>query len=167
MSQPTTEFGFSYEYGVDIKTSESTWTPIRFISAVNPAVTAVTQEAATYDDHGAPNPVKTSESWTLGFTIQQHRIDGDADGKFLPEVEALLALQNPDAVGELATGQFRWYDKPVSGTPNKAEAYEGIGTVEITRQETGNNGIGGWSVTITGRGRRTKITNPYTPPAAP
>jgi hypothetical protein len=157
MSTPVTEFGFSYEYGVDIKTGTDAWAPIRFISAVDPQVTPITQDAATYDDKGAPNAVKSSESWTLGFTIQQHRL---ASGEYLPEVEALLALTKPDAVGQLATGTFRWYDKPASGTPHPDEAYEGDGTVTMARQQTGNDQIGGWTVTITGQGRRREIDNP-------
>lgn len=161
MSTPTTEFGFSYEYGVDVKTGEDEWTPIRFISAVDPQTSPVTQDAATYDDLGAPNQVKTSESWTLSFTVQQHRVTA---GTFLPEVEALLALAKPTATGNLATGTFRWYDKPASGTPHPDEAYEGDGTVQINRAQTGNDGIGSWSVTVTGQGRRRQLaTNPATP----
>lgn len=157
MSVPTTEFGFSYEYAVDVKTGEDTWQKIRFISAVDPQVTPVTQDAATYDDLGAPNLVKTSESWTLSFTVQQHRT---STGEYLPEMEAILALVDPDAVGNAATGTFRWYDNPAAGIPNPDEAYEGDGTVQVTRAQTGNDAIGSWNVTVTGQGRRRKIANP-------
>lgn len=157
MSVPTTEFGFSYEYAVDVKTGEDTWQKVRFISAVDPQVTPVTQDAATYDDLGAPNMVKTSESWTLSFTVQQHRT---STGEYLPEMEAILALVDPDAVGNAATGTFRWYDNPAAGTPNPDEAYEGDGTVQVTRAQTGNDAIGAWNVTVTGQGRRRKIANP-------
>jgi len=159
----TTEHVFSYEYSVDINLGTSEvpiWQQIRFISAVNPQVTAVTKDGATYDDEGAPHPVKTSESWTLDFTIQAHRTI--ADGSFLPEVEALLALTWPDAVGDAATGEFRWYDDPVNQNPNPDEAFQGTGTVTMTRQNTGNDDLAGWTVTITGQGRRTHIANPST-----
>lgn len=162
MSETATEFGFSYEYGVDINLGDSEtpdWQPIRFISAVAPQVTPVTQPAQTYDDNGAPNNVKLSESWTLGFTIQQHR---NADGSYLPEVEGLLALAAPDAVGRMATGHFRWYDKPAAGEANEDDAFEGRATVEVNRGETGNDAIGGWSITLTGQGRRDQIINPLT-----
>lgn len=159
----STEFGFSYEYAVDIDVSADPMTPswqrIRFISAVDPQVTPVTEDAATYDDKGAPNEVKLSESWTLGFTVQQHR---QSDGTYLPEVEKLLELSRPDAVGNAATGRFRWYDYPNQGTPNPDEAYEGDATVAVNRGQTGNASIGGWSVTLTGRGRRRSIPNPAT-----
>lgn len=156
MSTPTTEFGFSYEYAVDVQTGADTWQKVRYISAVDPQVTPVTEDAATYDDQGAPNAVKTSESWTLSFTVQQHRT---ADG-YLPEMEAIHALNEPSAVGKTATGTFRWYDNPAAGTPNPNEAYEGDGTVQVTRGNTGNTGIGVWNVTVTGQGRRRKIANP-------
>lgn len=157
-----TDFGFSYEYGVDIRLGEPgspEWQPIRFISAVDPQFTPVTQDAATYDDLGSTNEVKLSESWTLAFTVQQQR---NADGSYLPEVQELLDLAGPDSVGQAATGTFRWYDKPADGTPNPADAFEGDGTVQIARQNTDNDQIGGWSVTLTGRGRRRQITNPHT-----
>lgn len=158
----STEFGFSYEYGIDINTGTTAapvWTPIRFPSAIDPQSTPITQDAATYDDLGSPNAVKLSESWTAGFTIQQHRL---GTGKYLPEVEKLLELGGPDAVGNSATGEFRWYDKPANGVPNPDEAYQGRATVQINRQNTGNDQIGGWTVTLTGQGRRTQIANPYT-----
>lgn len=158
----TTEFGFSYEYAVDINlgTAEApNWQQIRFISAVDPQVTPVTQDAATYEDLGAPNQVKLSESWTLGFTVQVHRQSG---GGFLPEVEELLALAGPDSVGNQATGHFRWYDNPadLTATPSNNDAFEGFGTVQVNRGQTGNDQIGSWAVTVTGQGRRTSITNP-------
>jgi hypothetical protein len=159
----TTELGFSYEYSVDINIgtlAAPEWQTIRFISAVDPQVTPVTQDAATYDDKGAPNQAKTGESWTLGFTVQVHRIVDDADGAYLPEVEALLALTHPDKTGNAAVGNFRWYDDPALGTPNKNDAFSGLGTVQVTRQNTGNDQLGSLAVTVTGQGRRTKITNP-------
>ena len=153
-----TEFGFSYEYAVDINlgTEESpNWQQIRGISAVDPQVTPVTQDGATYDDLGAPRPVKLSESWTLGFTVQQRR-------PFLTEVEKLLGLAGPAAVGEAGTGHFRWYDNPADpqATPSDKDAFEGKATVQINRAQTGNDQIGSWSVTLTGQGRRKSISNP-------
>lgn len=160
MSVETGEFGFSYEHSVDIDTGTialPTWLNIRFISAVDPQVAPVAQDAATYDDDGAPHPVKISESWTLAFTAQQHRL---AAGTYLPEIEALLAATAPGATGDTAVVHIRWYDDPVIGTANPDDAFEGVGTVTMTRQQTGNDQIGGWSVTITGQGRRTQIANP-------
>lgn len=158
----TTELGFSYEYALDVNlgTPEApNWQPIRFVSALDPQVSSVTQDGATYDDNGAPHPVKTSESWTVGGTVQLHR---KTDGTYLPEVEKLLDLAGPEAVGNSAAGHFRWYDDPTGWEPNPDEAYEGRGTVAVTRQNTGNDQIAGLTFTITGQGRRTRISNPST-----
>ncbi|TKR27134.1 hypothetical protein FA014_01900 [Cellulomonas hominis] len=157
-----TELGFSYEYALDVDLAESLtdppiWQHLRFSSAIDPQVTPVMKDAATYRDKGAPNQKKVSESWTLAGTVQQHR---RPDGDFLPEVERLLELAGPDAVGNKATGRFRWYDDPADGEPNPREAYEGDGTVQMNRQTTGNDDIGGWSFSITGQGRRRRIANP-------
>lgn len=156
---PETEFGFSYEYGLDIydATSEA-WLPFRFPTGINPQVTPVTTDAATYDDLGSPNEAKLSESWTADATVQQHRL---ADGSYLPEVEVLLALTKPDAVGNAAVGRFRWYDKPAAGPANPDDAYEGLATVTVNRGNTDNQGVGSWTVTLTGKGRRIQIENPW------
>lgn len=160
----TTDFAYSYEYAVDINTgtiASPTWQTIRFASAINPQTSDVTKDAATYDDNGAPHPVKTSESWTLSFTVQAQRLQ-DGSGLYLPEVEAMLAATLPTSTGVNASRQFRWYDDPAVGTPNPNVAFSGIGTVKMDRLTTGNDDIGGWTVTVTGQGRRTQITNPST-----
>lgn len=151
-----TQYGFSYEYGVDIQI-ENRWQPIRFISSVNPTVSPKEVDAATYDDNGADHPVRVGETPSLSFYVQMHRLN---NGKFLPEVETLLAATRPDAVGANGTVKVRYYDKPVSGTSNPDEAYELIATVSAERAATGNAELGGWNFTLNGQGQRKKITNP-------
>ena len=151
-----TQYGFSYEYGVDIKINNE-WKPIRFISSVNPTVSPKEVDAATYDDNGADHPVRVGETPSLSFYVQMHRL---ASGKFLPEVEALLAATRPDAVGSLGAVQVRYYDKPVKAKPNPDEAYEMIATVSAERASTANSELGGWNFTLNGQGSRHKITNP-------
>lgn len=151
-----TQYGFSYEYGVDIKINNE-WKPIRFVSSVNPTVSPKEVDAATYDDKGADHPVRVGETPSLSFYVQMHRLES---GKFLPEVEALLAATRPDAVGSLGAVQVRYYDKPVKAKPNPDEAYEMIATVSAERASTANSELGGWNFTLNGQGSRKKITNP-------
>lgn len=162
-TSPTTEstqYGFSYEYGVDIYDAVSNgWRPIRFISSVNPTVSPKEVDAATYDDNGADHPVRVGETPSLSFYVQMHRLN---TGNFLPEVEALLAATRPDAVGSLGAVKVRYYDKPVKGKPNAREAYEFNATVSAERAATGNSELSGWNFTLNGQGARTKITNPAT-----
>ena len=151
-----TQYGFSYEYGVDIWLTDK-WQPIRFISSVNPTVSPKEVDAATYDDNGADHPVRVGETPSLSFYVQMHRL---ASGNFLPEVEALLAATRPDAVGSLGVVKIRYYDKPVKGKPNSKEAYEITATVSAERASTGNAELSGWNFTLNGQGARKGITNP-------
>lgn len=151
-----TQYGFSYEYGVDIWLTDK-WQPIRFISSVNPTVSPKEVDAATYDDNGADHPVRVGETPSLSFYVQMHRM---ASGNFLPEVEALLAATRPDAVGSLGVVKVRYYDKPVKGKPNSKEAYEMTATVSAERASTGNAELSGWNFTLNGQGARKGITNP-------
>ena len=151
-----TQYGFSYEYGVDIWLTDK-WQPIRFISSVNPTVSPKEVDAATYDDSGADHPVRVGETPSLSFYVQMHRL---ASGNFLPEVEALLAATRPDAVGSLGVVKVRYYDKPVKGKPNSKEAYELTATVSAERASTGNAELSGWNFTLNGQGARKGITNP-------
>lgn len=152
----STQYGFSYEYGVDIWLTDK-WQPIRFISSVNPTVSPKEVDAATYDDNGADHPVRVGETPSLSFYVQMHRL---ASGNFLPEVEALLAATRPDAVGSLGVVKVRYYDKPVKGAPNAKEAYEITATVSAERASTGNAELSGWNFTLNGQGARKGITNP-------
>lgn len=153
-----TQYGFSYEYGVDIyDDTTNKWQPIRFISSVNPTVSPKEVDAATYDDNGADHPVRVGETPSLSFYVQMHRLN---TGKFLPEVETLLAATRPDAVGANGTVKVRYYDKPVIGASNPDEAYELIATVSAERAATGNAELGGWNFTLNGQGQRKKIANP-------
>lgn len=155
-STPETELGFSYEYGIDVKIDD-VWQKIRFTSNVNPATTDVEKDGATYDDQGSPHPVKTAEQNQLDFYVQMHRL---TDGKYLPEMETILAATRPGVRGAAAAREFRIYDNPASGTPNPDEAYELTGTVSVARAQTGNDEIGGWNVTVKGQGPRRKVANP-------
>lgn len=167
-TSPTTEstqYGFSYEYGVDIYDDVSNvWWPIRFISSVNPTVSPKEVDAATYDDNGADHPVRVGEIPSLSFYVQMHRLN---TGNFLPEVEALLAATRPDAVGSLGAVQVRYYDKPVKGKPNAKEAYEITATVSVERAATGNAELSGWNFTLNGQGARKTIVNPETTKVQP
>jgi len=153
--------GFSYEYGVDINVGSvgaPVWQPIRRISDAKPGVKPITTSMQSYDDFGAPNDLVVSESWELGFSVLVNRL---ASGLFTPEVEQLKLYTEPDAVGELSVAHVRWYDKPVAGIANSGEAYEGFATVTIDRANSGNADTGTWGITLTGKGKRTKITNPF------
>lgn len=157
-----TQIGMSYELGVDINLGTAevpNWQPIRRPTAVVPGVVSKLADVQTYDDLGSDNSDKIAESFTLAFGLQVNR--NASTGFYLPEAEALKSYTEPNAVGSLAVAHVRWYDKPSAGTPNPGDAYEGFATVTLERGATGNADVGSWGVTLTGKGSRIKIVNPY------
>lgn len=156
-----TAVGFSYEYGVDINLGTEgspDWQTIRRPGDIAPSVKPITKDMSSYDDFGAPNDGKIAESWDLSFTVLVNRL---SSGAYAPEIEKLKSYTEPNAVGDLAVAQVRWYDKPFAGTPNAGEAYSGFATVTIGRGATGNADTGSWTITLTGKGKRTQIANPF------
>lgn len=156
-----TSLGKSFEYGLDIQTGTSEtpeWTTVRRISGWTPSFPPTTQDVATYDDRGATSEEVTARSFSASFTVQGNR--SLTTGKYLPEVEALLAAAR--GVGAAAVAEVRWYHKPDVGTPDPDDAGSALVTVDMTRQNTGNAEIESFSVTLTGRGRAQAITNPFT-----
>lgn len=161
MSTPVLEDVFSYEFGIDINTGTQetpVWVPFKAPTAINPGTSPVTTDRASYDNLGSPNDTKISESWTLDFNALAFRY---ADGTYGPEIEKIMELTGPDAVGEASVGHFRWYDKPAEGSPNPKDAFEGVATPTLTRGATGNAEGGVWGISLAGKGRRKRIENPF------
>lgn len=156
--------GKSYEYGLDVNLgtyAAPEWQSVRRISGFNPTDTPTTQDAQTYDDLGAQNSDVTGWSWSLAFNALVNRLL--SSGLYLPEIEYLNARAgDPDAKGELAVADVRWYHKPEMGTPNPNDAFRGFCTVAKTRNNTGPEGaIEQFGYTLTGKGPKEKIENPF------
>lgn len=154
--------GHSYEYGLDVNigTIESpVWQPVRRISDLQPTITPITQDSSTYDNFGSPDNDKTGEQWNVTHSVLVNR--STSTGLYTPEVEAILACTKPTAKGSAAVLHIRYYHKPESGTPNPDDAYEGFVTVGIQRGNIGNDGVEKWNITLTGKGPRIEISNPF------
>ena len=155
--------GHSYEYGLDVNIGSvltPIWQPFRRISDYQPNVTPVVQDAATYDDFGSPNADKTGETWAVTFTALVNRIT--STGLYPAEVQAVLDRTKPSAKGDLAVLHIRYYHKPEVGTPNPEDAYEGFATVAVSRANAGADGaVEKRTITLTGKGPRTEIVNPF------
>ena len=156
-----TALGKSFEYGLDVNLGTSgspTWQPVRRISAWAPSFPATTADISSYDDRGAPSEEITARGFSGSFTVQGNR--STTTGLYLPELEALIAAGK--ATGAGAVVQVRWYHKPDVGAPSATDAGMAYATVEVTRSKTGNAETEEYSVTLSGRGRYTPITNPWT-----
>lgn len=158
-----TTIGKSFEYGLDVNigtTEAPNWQPVRRMSNFQHTPTPRTQDAQTYDDLGADNSDVTGWSHTTTFQVQKNRL---VSGAYVPELEALLLRTRPEAKGAAAVIEYRYYDKPESGTPNPDDAGQGFATVAYTRVNTGPAGeIEQYSFTLTGKGPETHIENPFT-----
>lgn len=153
----------SYEFGVDVNVGSSgtpSWQPTRRIFNVQPTMTPITQDAQTYDDEGAPNADVSAWSWVLAYSVYVNR--DSATGVLPPELAALQARYG-DAIAENAVIGVRWYDKPSDGrAPDADQAWQGVGTVAIVRGNIDPTGANErWDVTITGKGKAVRITNPF------
>lgn len=154
--------GHSYEYGLDVNTGtieSPVWQPVRRMSDFQPTINPVTQDATTYDNFGSPDNDKTGETWTAALSVLINR--SVSTGAYTPEVEAILACTKPTAKGSAAVLHVRYYHKPESGTPNPDDAYEGFATVGVQRANIGNDGVEKINVTLTGKGPRSEISNPF------
>lgn len=160
MSEPTYNTAQSFELGLDIKIDDE-WQPVRGATVIDPQFNAKEQDAATYDDKGSDNVTKIGESGTLNLTVQQRR--DPETGLFTPEVEELLDAAAPSSLGDAAIREFRYYDKPATGKANPDYAYEFNASVSDSRGATGVAETGLLSFTLTAKGARTRITNPYPP----
>lgn len=155
-----TTLGKSYEYGIDVNLGTYAvplWQSVRRLSGWAPTFPPSTTDVATYDDLGSPNDDVTGRGFGGAFTVQGNR--SLATGKYLPEVEALMAASRDKGDGAIL--DVRFYHKPESGTPNPTDAGRALVTVELSRQNTDNTGIEVFSVTLTGKGEYEKIANPF------
>ncbi|MGA6128834.1 MULTISPECIES: phage tail tube protein [unclassified Microbacterium] len=158
-----TELGKSFEYGLDVNIgthASPNWIPFRRLFNFNFTPTPTTQDATTYDDKGSTASLVTAWAWALAFASQVNR--SASSGQYLPEVEAFRQRTLPASVGSLAEIEVRWYHKPATGTPNPADAGQGVATVAYTRQNTGPEGtVEVWNWTLTGVGSYVPIANPF------
>lgn len=156
-----TTLGKSFEYGIDVNLgtyASPIWQAIRRISAWQPTYPKVTQDAATYDDRGAPNEDVSGRGFAASFTVQGNR--SLTTGIYLPELEAILAAAKTK--GESAVLDVRYYHKPDVGAANPTDAGRALVTVEASRANTGNADIETYTVNLAGKGEVTPIANPFT-----
>ncbi|WP_337004107.1 MULTISPECIES: IPT/TIG domain-containing protein [unclassified Microbacterium] len=155
-----TTLGQSFEYGLDINLGTfggPSWQEIRRMSGWAPTFPKVTQDAATYDDQGAPNEDISGRGFAGAFTVQANR--SQTTGLYLPEVEALVNASRRDR--EQAVVDVRFYHKPKTGAPHPTDAGRVSATVELSRQNTGNAEIDIFAISLAGKGAYTPIANPF------
>lgn len=155
--------GKSFEYGVDLNTGTTAvpvWQPVRRMFGFQPSPSAVTSDAQTYDDFGAPNADVSGWAWSLAWSMYVYRV---ATTGMIAEAKALFDRQIPEAKGDAAVIEARWYHKPEDDALIDADdAFQGFATVGLVRANVGaEGGNEQWNVTLTGKGPHASITNPW------
>lgn len=151
----TTALARRFKVDVDVAwpSGPADWQPLLGITDFKPAVAPTLQEASDYDSNGWVGQEKTMQAWTAEVTLLRKK---DNAGAFPPAQEALRAAE--DQFGQDARAHVRWYDRD-----GGEEAYEGYALVQWARANSGVADLDAATVTLTGDGARTLITNPLAP----
>ena len=144
------------KYKVQVSTDNVSWLNVAglvdFVAPENPTL----QSADTYDTNGFNAFEKTMTTWKPVIKFQRPIIASVYD----PGQEVLRACRF--LFGTAARTYVRWFDRNGS-----ADAYTGYALVDWQPSKTSTPDIEEITVTFTGDGILTAITNPYTVAAVP
>jgi hypothetical protein len=150
-----TETALARRYRLDLDTDTTgttpTWAWVPGIQDFAPKVEPTQQASTTYDDEGWADQTVTELAWSIELTML-HRCH--------PTTKAFNAAQEAlrlaaEKFGSGAKVHVRWYDRE-----GRAEAYEGYALVTWESDGTATDDLDTVKVTLTGKGKRTAITNP-------
>ena len=137
-------------FKVDVSTDGTTWLPLKGINDLNPPITPNRQPANDYDSNGWNSFEKTMQSWALTIKALRKTVAGVFDAG--QELVRAAQLQ----FGDSGRVYVRWYDR--NGAP---EAFSGRAIVGWAPSKTGVADLDEVTITLTGDGILTAITNPY------
>lgn len=145
-------------FKVDVSTiaNPTAWVNLKGINDLNPAISPTLVGADDYDSNGFASFEKTMQGWVL--TIKARR--ATTSGVFDPGQELVRAAQLQ--FGDLARVNVRWYDR--NGAP---EAFSGVAIVGYSASKTGVADLDEVTITLSGDGILSSITNPYAAAAVP
>lgn len=130
---------------------EGAWENVPDITSFNPTRPPITADTTTWAHKGGQSNTKTGESFSATFNVL--KIRNTVDNDWQDYVITLLRASEADGTGNLV--HYRYYD-----ALGASEAYQGVASVQMAPQSTGNTDKGWETVTLTGDGRATPITNP-------
>lgn len=132
------------------------WTQLNGISALKPSVSPNMVDTSAYDTNGWDSFEITSNGWDVTTTFFRRTVSGVYD----PAQETLRARIGQ--FGDSARVGVRWFDK--NGGP---EAFMGVAIVKWERAQDGVKDVDAATVTLSGDGILTPISNPGTAATAP
>lgn len=136
-------------YGTGAPVDES-WKNVPDITEFSPSFEAKTSDTTTYAHKGATSTTKVGSNWSASFNMLKIR---DKENEF--QDDYLVLKKASDANGRDNLVHIRYYD-----ALGADEAYVGVASVSVAPQATGNEDKGWVTVSLTGDGEFTPITNP-------
>jgi hypothetical protein len=143
-------------FKVDVSTDGTTWVALKGIDDLNPQINPNLQSADDYDSNGFSAFEKTMIGWVLTVKALRKTVSNVFDAG--QELVRAAQLQ----FGDQARIYVRWYDR--NGAP---EAFSGQAIVGYTASKTGVADLDEVTITLTGDGALSSITNPYAAAAIP
>lgn len=145
-------------FKVDVSTiaAPTTWVNLKGINDLNPAISPNLVGSDDYDSNGFASFEKTMQGWILTIKALRKTIAGVFD----PGQELVRGAQLQ--FGDLARVNVRWYDR--NGAP---EAFSGVAVVGYSASKTGVADLDEVTITLTGDGILTSISNPFAAAAVP
>lgn len=143
-------------FKVDVSADGTTWVNLKGIDDLNPAISPNLVGSDDYDTNGWSSFEKTMQGWVLTIKALRKTIAGVFD----PGQELVRGRQLN--FGDTARIYVRWYDR--NGAP---EAFSGLALVGWVPSKTGVADLDEVTITLTGDGTLTQITNPYSAAAIP
>lgn len=141
---------------VDVSADGVTWLTLPEKTDTAPQIIPNKQDASSYDSNGWSASEITMQDWSLAIKYLKVSSGGVVD----PVQELIRARQGQ--FGDAARLYVRWYD-----TDGGPEAWQGRAIVELQRSKTAVVDLAEITVTFTGDGTLTAITNPFVSSALP
>lgn len=143
-------------YKFDVSTDATTWVHPLGLDNLNDKLDPNIENANEYDSDGWSSGEITLYNWSLVVGMHRKKDSGTED----PGQALIRACR-----GEFADGArlyVRWYR-----TDGIDEAWQGRAIVGVENRDTGVENIASWTVTFTGDGPATKISNPFSASSVP
>lgn len=143
-------------YKFDVSTDGTNWVHPKGLDNLSDKIDPNVENANEYDSDGWSSGEITLYNWSL--VTGMHR---KADAGVEDPGQALIRACRGQ-FGDAARLYVRWYR-----TDGIDEAWSGRAIVGVESRDTGVENIASWTVTFTGDGEATAITNPYSGSLAP
>jgi hypothetical protein len=155
MTQPN-QSTLARKWKLDVNTGSvgsPTWTPVNGIAELTPSPQEPNiEDDNVYEDEGWGGATKTGLKWTIEAKLVRRLVAGVVT-TYDPGQEKLRTCSSSFGIDGVAN--IRWYDR--EGGP---EAYDGFAEVGWAPEGGSATDLETITVTLTGKGARTAITNP-------